>query len=151
MLVSRLFSYSFLNIKSVYAISRLLGLVHRHQFSCSFVCSPLLSILKTINSILQEGLSWYLFISWYFCCRDRFRKVFLFFWGTPFILILSSLFTWCWPLPVFRNTSFIYFFFFQNFLVLFWFGTSIPSVVSFFHFLNNDTLLITNSIPISKL
>ena len=59
-------------------------------FDLSFWVSPL-SILKSNQSILQEGQPSYLFLRQDVCCKTRFREVFLF-WGTLFLLFLSSVF-----------------------------------------------------------
>ena len=101
--VSTLFSVAERPLPSLFIESYCLSIVshcvkrhvHSHQFSLSFgrfVWVHPLFFLRMVQSILQRRLSRFLFLWWYFCCKAWFWEVFMFLWGTLFLVLCCCFF-----------------------------------------------------------
>ena len=89
-----------------------------------YLSSSLFSFKNVPNTLLGE-MPGCLFLWWDFSCRDWFPDVFLFVCGTVIFFFFSFLPVW------FQYSQVVIVYLFSpSFLILFWFGSSVTSVVS---------------------
>ena len=124
-------SYFFLDTYCYYHLSGVKPCASSSAFLSTdpFVWIPLLSILRMVPSILQRRLPRCLSFWWCFCSRAWSRKAFSFFWGTHFLFFFNLLFL---MMSASNIPWYLWFFFSPPVLILSWFDSSIPSVISLF-------------------